>query len=95
MSWLDFNDIPDWVLKNECQPFEDSLGNLCITVKSKYDSFGGERDARLDEAKKYGVDRLIRFYGKTYISEPLSTSLSQIDVDDIAVSIPQSIAGVL
>ena len=91
MSWLDFNDIPDWVLKNECEPFEDSLGNLCITVKSKYDSFGGERDARLDEAKKYGVDRLIRFYGKTYISEPLSTSLSQIDVDDIAVSIPQTI----
>ena len=49
MSWFDFNDIPDWVLKNECQPFEDSLGNLCITVKSKYESFGGERDARLDE----------------------------------------------
>ena len=91
MSWFDFNDIPDWVLKNECEPFEDSLGNLCITVKSKYDSFGGERDARLDEAKKYGVDRLIRFYGKTYISNPLSTSLSQIDVSDITISIPQAI----
>jgi len=91
MSWFDFNDIPDWVLKNECQPFEDSLGNLCITVKSKYESFGGERDARLDEAKKYGVDRLIRFYGKTYISNPLSTSLSQIDVSDITISIPQAI----
>ena len=89
MSWFDFNDIPDWVLKNECEPFEDSLGNLCITVKSKYESFGGEQDARLDEAKKYGVDRLIRFYGKTY--NPVSTSLSQIDVNNITISIPQTI----
>ena len=69
MEILEFKELGDWRLKNECYPFEDSLGNLCITVKSKYDSFGGERDARLDEAKKYGVDRLIRFYGKSYLSD--------------------------
>ena len=69
MNWFDFNDIPDWVLKNECQPFEDSLGNLCITVKSKYESFGGEKETRLYEAREYGIDRLVRFYGKIPTSE--------------------------
>ena len=65
MDILDFKDLEDWRLKNECYPFEDSLGNLCISVESEYESFGGEKDARLLEAKQYGIDRLIRFYGKT------------------------------
>ena len=68
MNILDFKDLEDWRLKSECLPFEDSLGNLCITVESEYESFGGEKDARLNEAKEYGVDRLIRFYGKSYLS---------------------------
>ena len=89
-----FKDVEDWILKNECEPFEDSLGNLCITVKSKYDSFGGEQEARLNEARDYGIDRLIRFYGKSYISEPLSTSLSQAQVSDkFEITIPQTING--
>ncbi len=93
MNILDFKDLEDWRLKSECLPFEDSLGNLCITVESEYESFGGEKDARLNEAKEYGVDRLIRFYGKTYVSKPLSTPLSQFDVSDITISIPQTISG--
>ena len=72
MDILDFKDLEDWRLKNECYPFEDSLGNLCITVESEHESFGGEKDARLDEARDYGIDRLIRFYGKTYVSEGVS-----------------------
>ena len=64
MGAFDLKEFEDWVLKNECFPFEDSIGNLCITVESEYESFGGERDARLNEAKEYGIDRLIRFYGK-------------------------------
>ena len=72
MDILDFKDLEDWRLKSECLPFEDSLGNLCITVESEYESFGGEKDARLDEARDYGIDRLIRFYGKTYVSEGVS-----------------------
>jgi len=83
--------MEDWRKKNECYPFEDSDGNLCITVKSEYESFGGEQEARLNEAKYYGIDRLIRFYGKTY--NPVSTSLSQIDASDITISIPQTIDG--
>jgi len=90
MNILDFKELGDWRLLNECLPFEDSLGNLCITVKSKYESFGGEKDARLKEAKEYGIDRLIRFYGKTYISEPLSTSLSQVASDGVEITISQA-----
>ena len=77
MGALDLKEFEDWVLKNECFPFEDSIGNLCITVESEYESFGGERDARLNEAKEYGIDRLIRFYGKTYISSMSETSVPQ------------------
>jgi hypothetical protein len=94
MDILDFKDLEDWLFKNECYPFEDSLGNLCISVESEHESFGGEKDARLEDAKQYGIDRLIRFYGKTYISEPLSTPLStplsQIDVSDIEFTLFQT-----
>ena len=82
-------DIEDWLGKGECRPFEDSLGNLCITVKSEYESFGGDQEARLNEAKEYGIDRLIRFYGKSYISEPLSTSLSPIAQSDNEIKLSQ------
>ena len=75
MNWTEFIDIPNWLLRNECYPFEDSLGNLCITVESKYASFGGEKDARLLEAKYYGIDRLIRFYGKIYIPDATSDKI--------------------
>ena len=92
MEIFEFKELGDWRHWNECYPFEDSLGNLCITVKSKYASFGGEREARLNEAKEYGIDRLIRFYGKIYISEPLSTSLSQVDFNDIEFTISQTSA---
>ena len=77
-------DIEDWRRKDECRPFEDSLGNLCITVKSIYDSFGGEQDARLKEAKEYGIDRLIRFYGKVYLSK-----VSELNRDIIDIVLPQ------
>ena len=77
-------DIEDWLRKDECHPFEDSDGNLCITVKSAYDSFGGEQDARLKEAKEYGIDRLIRFYGKVYLSK-----VSEIKRDIIDITLPQ------
>jgi len=76
-------DIEDWLRKDECRPFEDFLGNLCITVKSIYESFGGEQEARLDEAKEYGIDRLIRFYGKVYLSKPTETNRG------ITIVIPQ------
>ena len=89
MEESEYKDFEDWRRKNECHPFEDSDGNLCIAVKSKYESFGGEEEVRLNEAKEYGIDRLIRFYGKTY--NPVPTSLSQIDVSDITISIPQTI----
>ena len=69
MSWFGLNDIEDWVYRNECYPFEDSDGNLCITVKSKYESFGGEKESRLNEAKYYGIDRLLTFYGKLDITD--------------------------
>ena len=77
-------DIEDWRRKDECRPFEDSDGNLCITVKSAYDSFGGEQDARLKEAKEYGIDRLIRFYGKVYLSK-----VSELNRDIIDIVLPQ------
>ena len=88
MDILDFKDLEDWRLKSECLPFEDSLGNLCITVESEYESFGGEKDARLDEARDYGIDRLIRFYGKTYVSEVVSL------VAPVALEITKSQAGI-
>jgi hypothetical protein len=88
MNWTEFSDIPDWLLKNECYPFEDSLGNLCITVESKYASFGGEKDARLKEAKYYGIDKLIRFYGKVYF--PDGVSLSQVASDGVTITISQA-----
>ena len=77
-------DIEDWIRKDECRPFEDSLGNLCITVKSAYESFGGEQDARLKEAKEYGIDRLVRFYGKVYLSK-----VSELNRDVIDIVLPQ------
>jgi len=88
MNWTEFLDIPNWLLKNECYPFEDSLGNLCITVESKYASFGGEKDARLKEAKYYGIDKLIRFYGKVYF--PDGVSLSQVASDGVTITISQA-----
>lgn len=75
MDILEFKDLEDWRLKNECYPFEDSLGNLCISVESEYESFGGEKDARLLEAKYYGIDRLIRFYGKLYIPDSTTANI--------------------
>ena len=86
MNILDFKDLEDWRLKSECLPFEDSLGNLCITVESEYESFGGEKDARLNEAKEYGIDRLIKFYGKVYTPE----EVSQLDVDNVEIAISQT-----
>ena len=82
MDTLDF----DWRDRNECQPFEDSHGNLYISVKSKYESFGGEKDARLLEAKQYGIDKLIKFYGK------LVPQTALISVDNLydAASTPDS-----
>jgi hypothetical protein len=88
MNWTEFSDIPDWLFKNECYPFEDSLGNLCITVESKYASFGGEKDARLKEAKYYGIDKLIRFYGKVYF--PDGVSLSQVASDGVKITLSQA-----
>jgi len=88
MNILDFKELGDWRLLNECVPFEDSFGNLCIAVKSKYESFGGEKDARLLEAKKYGIDRLIRFYGKVYF--PDGVSLSQVASDGVEITISQA-----
>jgi hypothetical protein len=86
MDILEFKDLEDWRLKNECYPFEDSLGNLCITIESEYESFGGEKDARLKEAKEYGIDRLIRFYGKTYVSTPVTQLDSDTDITQITIS---------
>jgi hypothetical protein len=86
MDILEFKDLEDWRLKNECYPFEDSLGNLCITIESEYESFGGEKDARLNEAKEYGIDRLIRFYGKVYTPE----EVSQLDVDGVEITISRT-----
>ena len=74
-DFTDFKDFEDWRRRNECYPFEDSLGNLCITVESEHESFGGEKDARLLEAKYYGIDRLIRFYGKIYIPDATSDKI--------------------
>ena len=81
MDISDFKDIEDWRLKSECEPFEDSLGNLCITVESEHESFGGERETRLNEAKEYGIDRLIKFYGKSYLSDV--NDLSQLELNTL------------
>jgi hypothetical protein len=78
MGFFDFTDLVDWRKWGECYPFEDSLGNLCISVESEYESFGGEKDARLLEAKEYGIDRLIRFYGKMYISDATSANIVRL-----------------
>jgi len=83
MDILEFKDLEDWRLKNECYPFEDSLGNLCITVESKYESFGGEKDTRLNEAKEYGIDKLMRFYGKAYLSEVSEMSKTQTKIGEL------------
>jgi hypothetical protein len=89
MDILEFKDLEDWRLKNECHPFEDSLGNLCITVESEYESFGGEKETRLNEAKEYGIDRLIRFYGKTYADVSISTSIDATQQQlDLTTSVP-------
>ena len=89
MDISDFKDIEDWRLKSECEPFEDSLGNLCITVESEHESFGGERETRLNEAKEYGIDRLIRFYGKTYTVVSISTSIDATQQQlDLTTSVP-------
>ena len=81
MEKHEYKELEDWVKKNECYPFEDSMGNLCITVQSKYESYGGEREARLNEAKEYGIDRLIKFYGKSYLSDV--NDLSQLELNTL------------
>jgi len=54
----------NWRQKEECQPFEDTDGNICIVVNSAYESPGTDKDNRLEETKRDGIDKLLRFYGK-------------------------------
>ena len=53
----------DWRFKNECFPFEDD-NNYYITVESAYETPGDQKEARLLEAQRDGVFKLLKFYGK-------------------------------
>ncbi len=53
----------DWRFKNECFPFEDD-NNYYITVESAYETPGDQKEARLLEANRDGVFKLLKFYGK-------------------------------
>ena len=53
----------DWRFKNECFPFEDD-DKYYITVESQYQTPGNDKEGRLSEARRAGVSKLLKFYGK-------------------------------
>ena len=54
----------DWRSKSECFPFEDE-NNYYITVESEYETPGDAKESRLNEARRSGVFKLLKFYGKS------------------------------
>ena len=68
----------NWRQRDECHPFEDTDGNICITVASAYETPGTDKDNRLEEAKRDGVDKLLRFYGKVPVLDTMSLDISSI-----------------
>ena len=59
-----FIEIDDWQYKDECHPYTDGEGFLYIVVESEYLSPGNDKENRLAEARRYGVEKLLQFYGK-------------------------------
>jgi hypothetical protein len=53
----------DWRSRTECFPFEDD-DFYYITVESEHETPGNDKEGRLFEAKRDGVFKLLRFYGK-------------------------------
>ena len=51
----------DWRFKNECFPFI-SGEKRCIVVESAYETPGIDKEARLAEARTYGVFKLLKFF---------------------------------
>ena len=51
----------DWRFKNECFPFI-SDEKRCIVVESAYETPGIDKEARLAEARTYGVFKLLKFF---------------------------------
>ena len=54
----------DWRFRNECFPFQDE-SNYYITVESEYETPGDQKESRLNEARRSGVFKLLKFYGKS------------------------------
>ena len=68
----------DWRFKNECFPFI-SGEKRCIVVESAHETPGIDKEARLAEARTYGVFKLLKFFGK-------DTKTSTMDgIDRLAV----------
>ena len=76
----------DWRQQDECHPFLDDVGNICITVDSAYVSPGDEKEKRLAEARYDGVFKLLKFYGKDTKSSTIDGLDRVARVDDYFVS---------
>ena len=53
----------DWRSRTECFPFEDD-NFYYITIESEHETPGNDKEGRLFEAKRDGVFKLLKFYGK-------------------------------
>ena len=87
MALFEFDKIEDWRVKTECHPFEDGLGNICITVVSEYETPGSEKEKRLEEAKVDGVNKLLRFYGKAPATGPKTSDVSMVPLADRPINL--------
>ena len=76
----------DWRFKNECFPFEDD-DFYYITVESAYETPGDDKEGRLFEAKRDGVFKLLKFYGKDTNDPVAAVNLFDIsNVEDYYVA---------
>ena len=76
----------DWRFKNECFPFEDD-NFYYITVESEYETPGDDKEGRLFEAKRDGVFKLLKFYGKDTNDATAAVNLFDISkVEDYYVA---------
>ena len=78
----------DWRKKTECFPFEDA-DKYYITVESEYETPGDQKEARLFEAQRDGVFKLLKFYGKdtTGVFDDPNIIFDASNVEDYYVSL--------
>ena len=78
----------DWRKKTECFPFEDA-DKYYITVESEYETPGDQKEARLFEAQRDGVFKLLKFYGKdtTGVFDAPNIIFDASNVEDYYVSL--------